>query len=195
VEWYRSDLHDAIQSIYIPDVAGLCTGNNGTAYQGYCSQSYNIGKETHQGVEISVRSNPTRRVTFDASYSFINRTLDYDWGSLSDKSKSLTSIAILAALPKSKFVGNVTVELPRRILGMATLRYEGGIRVQDTNIIPLPNAYGASYGIVDLATIVPVKAGLKIQTGVKNLFDRDYYYSAGYPEIGRNWFFNLRYQY
>jgi hypothetical protein len=34
-----------------------------------------------------------------------------------------------------------------------------------------------------------------LQAGVKNLFDRDYYYTSGYPEAGRNWFFNLRYRF
>jgi iron complex outermembrane recepter protein len=43
--------------------------------------------------------------------------------------------------------------------------------------------------------VAPVKAGLKLQAGIKNLFDRDYYYAAGYPQAGRNWYFNLRYQF
>jgi iron complex outermembrane receptor protein len=30
---------------------------------------------------------------------------------------------------------------------------------------------------------------------VKNLFDRNYYFNAGYPEEGRNWYFNLRYRF
>jgi len=30
---------------------------------------------------------------------------------------------------------------------------------------------------------------------VKNLFDRNYYYTAGYPEIRRNWFVNLRFHF
>ena len=34
-----------------------------------------------------------------------------------------------------------------------------------------------------------------VQAGIKNLLDRNYYYTAGYPEEGRNWFVNLRYQF
>jgi iron complex outermembrane receptor protein len=30
---------------------------------------------------------------------------------------------------------------------------------------------------------------------VRNLFDRNYYYTAGFPEEGRNWFLNLRYRF
>ena len=36
---------------------------------------------------------------------------------------------------------------------------------------------------------------MSLQAGVKNLLDRNYYYTAGYPEEGRNWFFNLRYHF
>jgi iron complex outermembrane recepter protein len=48
---------------------------------------------------------------------------------------------------------------------------------------------------MDIGVIAPIRAGFKLQTGIKNLFDRDYYYSAGFPEAGRSWYFNLRYQY
>ena len=36
---------------------------------------------------------------------------------------------------------------------------------------------------------------LSVQAGVKNLLDRNYFYTAGYPEIGRNWFLNFRYRF
>jgi iron complex outermembrane receptor protein len=48
---------------------------------------------------------------------------------------------------------------------------------------------------MDLGTVVPVNAGLDLQAGVKNLFDRNYFYVAGYPEIGRNWYFNVRFRF
>jgi iron complex outermembrane receptor protein len=48
---------------------------------------------------------------------------------------------------------------------------------------------------MDLATVVPVGTHFNAQAGVKNLFDRNYFYTAGYPEEGRNWFLNLRYQF
>jgi iron complex outermembrane receptor protein len=32
-----------------------------------------------------------------------------------------------------------------------------------------------------------------MQAGVKNLFDRNYYYWEGFPEEGRNWYLTLRY--
>jgi iron complex outermembrane receptor protein len=43
--------------------------------------------------------------------------------------------------------------------------------------------------------VAPVRYGLIAQAGIKNLLDRDYSYTAGYPEAGRNWYLNLRYRF
>jgi iron complex outermembrane receptor protein len=173
---------------------------------GYCSQWANIGKEVHQGAEISLRSSPIRRLNFDANYTYINRTLEYDWSQLPDVSQTLTSVATLPVMPKNKFVGNATVQLPYQALGIVTYRYEGGLVLQDTTwsnkIITDPDlykkltaVYANSFGVVDIGAVVPIRAGFKVQAGIKNLLNRDYYYAAGYPEAGRNWYFNMRYQF
>jgi len=103
------------------------------------------------------------------------------------------STLTLPSMAKNKFVGNASFSLPHGILAMVSFRYEGGIRVQDTNITPTPNAFGETFGVLDIGTVVPIAAGFKLQAGVKNLLDRDYYYAAGYPQAGRNSYCNLRY--
>jgi iron complex outermembrane receptor protein len=45
---------------------------------------------------------------------------------------------------------------------------------------------------MDVAGVVPVTRGFRVQAGVKNMFDKNYFYTAGYPEAGRTWFVNLR---
>lgn len=55
--------------------------------------------------------------------------------------------------------------------------------------------YSESYATADLIGEAPIRKGIKIQAGVKSLFDRNYYYTADYHQVGRNWFFSLRYQY
>jgi hypothetical protein len=42
------------------------------------------------------------------------------------------------------------------------------------------------------AGMLPVRASLSVQAGVKNLLDRNYFYWAGFPEEGRNWYLTLR---
>lgn len=195
VEYFYNRLRDAIQSVYIKDPASLCS-NTGTQ-AGYCSQNVNVAKEVHQGVEISVRSTPIPRLTFDANYSYVNRNLAYDFGSNVDISQVLTSVVILPTYPKNKVIANASLRLLREILAIASYRYESGITLQDTTYKTAPQnlPFASSYGTVDIGAVVPLFAGMSVQAGLKNLFDRNYYYTAGYPEMGRNWYFNARYRF
>ena len=109
-----------------------------------------------------------------------------------------TSIVILPTLPRNKLVGTASVRFPHQVLGIISARYEGGLTLQDTTYSassPLFRPFGESFGTMDLGAIVPIYKRMTVQTGIKNVFDRNYYYVAGYPEEGRNWFLNLRYQF
>jgi iron complex outermembrane recepter protein len=190
IEYYRNNLRDAIQMIYMPSTS--CPGNTGIL-KGTCGINYNAGQELHEGAEISIRTSPIRRLRVDASYTFLNRTIGWNYDNIPSTSLMYLSNLTLPSMAKNKFVGNASFSLPHGILVMASFRYEGGIRIQDTNVIPTPNAFGGTFGVLDIGTVVPIAAGFKLQAGIKNLLDRDYYYAAGYPQAGRNSYFNLRY--
>ena len=105
----------------------------------------------------------------------------FEPGTLPDASAVNTS-SIPPVLPKNKFTGTVSYRLPHEILAIFNERYEGGLTLQDTTYAttsPLFLPYAESYATTELLAVV--------QAGVKNLFDRNYYYTAGYPETGRNW--------
>jgi len=198
---FRSDLRSAIESVYVTDPGGKSAA---TAYCpnskiiGYCSQMANIGSEVHEGVEISVRSTPLPRVTLNASYSYLNRNISYRFGNWPNVSTVNTSITVLPTLPKNKVVAGVAVRAPREILGIVNVRYDGGLTLQDTTYStasPFFPPFAESYATVDLGVIAPLSHGISVQAGVKNLLDRNYYYTAGYPEEGRNWYLNLRYRF
>jgi iron complex outermembrane recepter protein len=193
VEYFRSDLRDAIQSVYITDPGSLCT--NTGALTGFCNQNMNISKEVHEGFEISIRSSPLSRLTLDANYSYINRSLAYDFANVPGVSQINTAVQILPTMPRNKLIVNAVVRLPHNVLATANARYEGGITLQDTTYRPSGLPFGESYGTLDLGAVAPVWKGVTLESGVKNLLDRDYYYTAGFPEQGRNWYFNLRYRY
>jgi outer membrane receptor protein involved in Fe transport len=53
------------------------------------------------------------------------------------------------------------------------------------NGLPLPVS---KYATVDLGATAPIRVGLSIQAGLKNVLDRSYYYRDGFPEAGRNWY-------
>jgi iron complex outermembrane receptor protein len=196
IDYFRSDLRDAIQSVYVTDPGSLCPSNTG-ALAGFCRQNLNIAEEVHQGVEVNLRSTPMSRLTLDINYSYLNRTLDYDFAKMPNVSQVNTSIITLPTLPRNKVIANATVRLPREALAIANFRYEGGITLQDTSFRSGPGLlpFGSSYGTVDLGTVVPIHGGVHLQAGVKNALDRDYYYTPGFPEPGRNWYFNLRYRF
>jgi len=198
---FRSDLHNAIESVYVTDPGGT---NPATEYCpnskiiGFCSEMANIGKETHQGVEFELRSAPLPRLTLNASYSYLNRDITYNFDSLANVSAVNTSITILPTLPKNKILGTVTYRFPHQILAILNERYESGLILQDTTYAstsPLFLPYSESYATTDIVAVVPIRSGMSLQAGVKNLLDRNYYYTAGYPQEGRNWFFNLRYHF
>ena len=201
VELFRSDLRNAIESVYVTDPGG---SNPTTEYCpnskiiGYCSEMANIGKEVHEGVEIKVRSTPLSRLSLQASYSYLNRNIAYEFANLPNVSQVNTSINILPTLPKNKLVATASVRLPRQVIAIVSARVEGGLTLQDTSYpttSPLFAPYGESYATMDLGAIVPIWNRMTLQVGLKNLFDRNYYYTAGYPEEGRNWYCNLRYRF
>lgn len=197
IEYFRSDLRNVIQRAYVPDPGGMCGSNTGI-FAGFCTQNSNVAKEVHEGVEISLRSSPVQRMTFDVIYSYLNRTLQYDFSQLPTANQSLTrtSTLTLSSMPKNKVIANLMYRFPREILAIADYRYEGGIFLQDTTDSKNPKpAYGGSFGTVDLGGVFPVYSGFSLQLGLKNLFDRNYYMNAGYPESGRNWYFNARYRF
>jgi len=211
VELFRSDIRDAIESVAVTDpgnptaiappntlpATALCPNST----TGYCNQNTNIGNEVHEGVEFKVRSTLFSRLTVDASYSYLNRTIHYDFADNPTVSQNRTTInlfTILPPLPRDKVVGTASLRLPRQILTFVSARYEGGITLQDTTYVstsPLFLPFGESFATMDLGAVVPIYRRMTVQAGVKNVFDRNCFYVAGYPEIGRNWFLNLRYQF
>ena len=158
----------------------------------------NIGKEVHQGLEFEIRSTPLSRLTLNASYSYLNRTIHYDFASLAGVSAVNTSITILPILPRNKVLATASVRTFHQVMGILNVRYEGGLTLQDTTYAttsPLFLPYAQSLATTDLGIIAPVWRGTTMQLGVKNVFDRNYYYNSGFPEAGRNWFLNFRYRF
>lgn len=201
---FRSDLRNAIESALVADpeynaatdpkdANGLCPNNSSV---GLCSQNINIGEETHEGVEVAVHLNPISWAQVNTSYAYLNREI----GSAAPPSgDSLSSPLVLpTGLHKNKAIAIASVRLPYQVRGFVTVRYEGGITLQDTSFAatsPLHQPHGEAVATEDLALAVPVRAKFEAQAGVRNLLDRNYFYTAGYPEEGRNWFLNLRYRF
>jgi iron complex outermembrane receptor protein len=198
---FRTDLRHAIESVYVTDPGGASPATEycpSSKIPGYCSEMANIGKEVHGGAELQIRSMLLRRLSLDVSYSYLNRTIAYDFASVPTVSQANTSIMVMPTLPRNKLLASATLRLPRHVLGIIRARYEGGLTLQDTTYAttsPLFRPFPQSFGTADLGIVVPIWKGMVLQTGVANVFDRNYYYTAGFPEEGRNWYFNTRYRF
>ncbi len=169
VDLFRSDVRDAIENISFPST--LCSAGKGT-----CSQSINVGKELHQGAEITVRSTTLSRLTLDANYGFLNR-------SISDASNVFPT-----GTPKHKTVGTATLRMPWQLLVVSSVRYESGTVTSSDNGLVVP---ASRFATMDLGGVMRIGSGMSLRAGVKNLFDREYYYQEGFPEAGRNWYLNV----
>ena len=177
---FQSDVYDAVKNAIIPsEYEGQCP----SMPTGKCQQAVNIGKEVHQGVELALRSNPVSQLTLDLNYSYLNWTV-------SGPPNMLKAYPVRA--PKHKIVATATTALPREILLLATVRYESGtLTINDSGaIIP-----ASRFATADVGLVVPLNAGMSAQTGIQNLFDRNYYYQEGFPEPGRNWHFSFHYRF
>lgn len=177
---FRNDVFDAIQNAIVPaEFENQCP----SMAAGMCQKAVNIGKEIHQGVELAVRSNPVSRLGVNANYSYLNWTI-------SGPSNMLGVHPVRA--PKHKIVAIANLDLPREIHLLATVRYESGtVTVNDSGaIVP-----ASKFATADLGLTIPLWKGSRLQTGINNIFDRNYYYQEGFPEPGRNWHFGVRYHF
>jgi iron complex outermembrane receptor protein len=180
MDLYRSDVYDAIENATIP---AQFTNQCPSLPAGFCQQSVNIGKEVHQGAELTVRSSPLKRLILDANYSFLNRTISGP--------NSMQSV-YPTGTPKHKAVAIATVRLPRDMSLLASVRYESGTITTNDSGLVIP---ASKFATADLGGVIPIVSGLNLQLGVRNLFDRNYWYQEGFPEPGRNWYVNMRYRF
>jgi iron complex outermembrane receptor protein len=127
---------------------------------------------------VTLRTAPAPELTLDASYTYLRREM------------TGTATVFPVGTPTHKAVATATLGLPRGATGVVSARYMSGAVGMSDNGFPLP---AAAFTTIDLGGTLPMRAGLSVQGGVKNLFDRNYYYWEGFPEQGRHAYLTLRY--
>jgi len=183
VELFRSDVYDAIENATIYVDTNLCTSLKQNPPPYICRQAVNVGDELHQGAEVTLRSNPLRRLSFDANYTFLQRYIDGPSNMLG---------VFPTGSPKHKTFATAGLQLPYTLLLTATVRYEAGtISTNDSGLV-VP---ASKFATADLGGLITIKGAATVQAGVKNLFDRNYYYQEGFPEAGRTWYFKTGYRF
>lgn len=143
-------------------------------------QYQNIGKEEHKGFELSLDSFWLDNLTTNFSYTYIDAEV---------KDNALNPY--VTDIPKHSFVGKIKYS-PIAVLDIIpALRYESERYINSEAI------YGdyktKDYFLMDLKVAYRVIKNLEVAVGVKNIFDKNYFYDYGYPEEGRSYYANFRY--
>jgi iron complex outermembrane receptor protein len=173
---FRSDVRDEMETIFF--LSPLCSSAGGKGGVGTCQQAVNMGSELHSGVNLTLRTTAISRLTLDANYSFLHRDI------------SGTPGVFPTGTPTHKVVATVTARLPYGTTALVSARHLAGIVAMSDNALPLPEA---TFTTIDVAGTLPIRRGVSVQAGVKNLADVNYYYWEGFPEAGRTAYVTLRY--
>jgi iron complex outermembrane recepter protein len=175
VDLFRSDVRDEIENIFF--LSPLCSGG-GRGGAGSCQQAVNVGSELHDGVNVTLRTTAIRKLTLDANYSFLHRTISGVAG------------VFPTGTPAHKTVATATLQLPRGTTVVGSVRHQSGSVAMSDNGMPLPSA---DFTTLDVGATAPIRRSLSVQAGIKNIFDSNYYYWEGFAEAGRTAYVTLRY--
>lgn len=138
------------------------------------NQMQNIGKVDVTGIEL-LANGSVGKVDFGANYTYLDRN-------------NRSSDKFLTDTPEHKLFAYATWNINSKwklngSIESSTRRYSS-----DDGLRRAPG-----FGVVNTKLGYQFDKGLRIEAGVRNLFDQNYMYTEGYPEIGRVFFtqFNI----
>lgn len=147
---------------------------------GALSQSRNIGKEEHKGVEISLDSLWDDGLSTNLSYTYIDAEV-----------KDNPAYPYVTDIPKHSIIGRLKYSPTATVDIIPQVRYESERYINNAAIY---SSYLTNdFFLMDLKMAYRPMKAFELAVGVKNLFDRNYYYSYGYPQEGRSYYANARY--
>lgn len=149
-----------------------CTGVN-------CKQMQNFDEEEHKGIELTLDSLWNESFRSTASYTYIDAQIE-DSKTVGAKYTTYT--------PKHSAYASVTYSPIHFIDITPIIRYES-----ERYLTVNGSDKSSSFTLADIRIAYrPVKT-VEIAAGVKNIFDKNYYYGYGYPQEGRSYYANARY--
>ncbi|RMX04217.1 TonB-dependent receptor [Corticibacter populi] len=161
---FRSDVRDSIQNVTIAQ-QGDCTSSA-------CEQPQNVARARHVGLELGLQGE-VGPIEVMGNYTWLRR-------------KNLSAPDVRPTdTPRHKLFASVGWSHgPWKLTGnveAASQRYSSSNGQQVAHGFAV---YGFKAGYT-------LGSGMQIEAGVRNLFDRLYAYSEGYPMAGRNYFVNI----
>lgn len=166
---FYSDITDMMQSNKVPGT--VCDGGV------LCNQLQNIGKVSSKGIELGLTAAVTNTLELGGNYTYLDRQNKSDAKFLTDApAHKLFTYAKWAATPSMNVIGSAEYNSKRYSTDTGT------------RIAP-------GFSIVNAKLSYTLQKGVTLEAGVNNLLDRNYAYSEGYYEEGRNFFANMNYRF
>lgn len=169
VSGFINDIQDAIfQKTVGKDSSGNPIGQN-----------VNIGKALFQGVEVAFGYSPIEYLTIGANYSFIEM-----------KDKTEDNNGHFTNVPTHKGMAYLNVNVPqiRSVINM-------NVETYGKRYLTSQGEQSPDFTLLNAKWSVALIKGLNFDLGVKNLLDKDYYLSYGYPKEGRTFITSLSYNF
>lgn len=172
---FYSDITDMVQSNEVQGPGKICTNSKGQAV--FCTQAQNIGKVSSKGIELGLTAAATNTLELGGNYTYLDRKNKTDWRFLTDApAHKLFTYAKWAATPSMNVIGSAEYNSKR-------FSNDTGTRI------------AKGFGMVNAKLSYTLQKDVTLEAGVNNLLDRNYAYSEGYYEEGRNFFANMNYRF
>lgn len=163
---FYNDITNMIQSVRVPNSA--CTSPP-------CSQAQNIGKVAAQGFELGLTSALTQTLELGGNYTYIDR-------------QNKTNSEKLTNVPRSKFMAYAKWAATSQLNVVGDVEYNSKRYTDNTRV-------AAGFGLANAKLSYALQKDVTLEAGVNNMFDRNYAYTEGFYEEGRNFFAKLNYSF
>lgn len=168
VSLFRNNLDNAIYQV-----------TEGTASDGTpIYQNQNVAKAVFEGYEVSMSLQPVEYITLGTNYSYIYRENKYD--------KSMKYVDV----PNHKVVAYGDFGLPKW-----DAKLHVGFQACSKRYVTSDGKTLPGFGLLDASLISKVWKGFKVETGVRNLLDKNYYLTVNYPREGRTFYSSVIYNF
>ncbi|MDE2382606.1 MAG: TonB-dependent receptor [Xanthomonadaceae bacterium] len=167
---FYSRIDDLIQDAIVP--SNQCGST-------VCNQAQNIGKARHRGIELSLQQQLGENGQLGVGYTSLDRD------NLSNPTLLLTNS------PRQRLFAHAAWRFTSQLKAVATVEAEQGriVPVSASGKTAFLTLHG--YTVLGLKGVWSPRSDVDVEVGGRNLTDKWYEMSDGFPMAGRNWFANV----
>lgn len=167
---FQSRINDLIQDAIVP--SNQCGST-------VCNQAQNIGKARNRGVELSLQQDVDGRGQAGVAYTWLDRD------NLGNPAVPLTNS------PRQRLFAHAAWHFTPQFKAVATAEAEQGriVPVSASGKTAFLTLHG--YAVLGLKGVWSPRSDMEVEVGGRNLTDKWYELSDGFPMPGRSWFANV----